>query len=84
MSKAEKLLARFLSKPVDFSYDELRTLLKGPGYQEDRSAAGSRVAFVNRERIHVIRLHRPHPINVLKLYQLDQIIAQLEDQEVLP
>ena len=31
MSRFEKLLKRFLSRPKDFSYDELRMLLSGLG-----------------------------------------------------
>ena len=50
MSKAEKLLERFLSKPKDFTFEELRKLLKGLGYEEAKAGktSGSRVAFYNR------------------------------------
>jgi len=34
VSKFDKLLARFLLKPKDFSYTELRRLLKKFGYDE--------------------------------------------------
>ena len=78
MSKLDKLKARFQSRPVDFSYSELRTLLRAFGYREDQGKSGSKVAFVNEERMHIIRLHRPHPADVLKLYQLDQILAELK------
>jgi len=51
MSKQEKLLQRFLSKPKDFRYNELRTLLNGFGYEEIKTGrtSGSRVAFFNNE-----------------------------------
>lgn len=72
MSKAEKLLNRFLLKPTDFNYDELRKLLRAFGYEEIK-ASGSRVSFYNSKTEHIIKLHKPHPKPVLKRYQLDDI-----------
>lgn len=34
MGKKEKLLERLLSKPKDFTYNELKSLLNGLGYVE--------------------------------------------------
>lgn len=84
MSRLDKLKVRFLSRPTDFTYAELATLLKGLGYTEDPDRAGSRVAFLHPSRRHIIRLHKPHPGNVLKRYQIDQIIEELTAQEDLP
>jgi hypothetical protein len=80
MSKQEKLFKRFLSKPKDFTYDELKTLLRGMGYEEVSSGktSGSRVAFYNESSQHVIRLHKPHPKNIVKRYQLDLIEEELK------
>lgn len=80
MSKKEKILKRFLQKPQDFTYDELRTLLSQYGYSELSSGktSGSRVAFINDETNHLIRLHKPHPKNILKNYQIEQIIEELQ------
>lgn len=74
MSKAEKLLQRFLSKPTDFTFEELERLLKGFGYEEARTGktSGSRVAFLNKQTKSVIRLHKPHPNPELKRYQLTE------------
>lgn len=85
MTKQEKLLNRFLSKPKDFSYDEMRKLLKGYGYQEIRSGktSGSRVAFISKDTYHIIRLHKPHPGNVMRRYQLDLIEEELKNREIL-
>ncbi|MDY6861995.1 MAG: type II toxin-antitoxin system HicA family toxin [Thermodesulfobacteriota bacterium] len=81
MSKHEKILQRFLSKPRDFTYNELRTLLLGFGYSEIRTGrtSGSRVAFYNNKTKHLIRLHKPHPKNILKQYQLDYIKEELKN-----
>jgi len=68
MSKKEKLLVRLLQRPKDFSYSELKSLLNGMNYEEFNKGktSGSRVAFVNEKTNHIIRLHKPHPKNILK------------------
>jgi hypothetical protein len=85
MSKLEKLKQKFLEKSKNFTYDELKTLLNGFGYSELKTGktSGSRVAFINEEKRHVIRLHKPHPKNVLKRYQLDLIEEELKSVEVI-
>ncbi len=85
MSKHEKILERFLSKPKDFSYDELKSLLHGFGYIEIKTGrtSGSRVAFYNAETRHLIRLHKPHPKNILKRYQLDYLEQELKSIQVI-
>jgi len=85
MTKQEKLLSRFLSKPRDFSFNEMRKLLRGFGYQEIRSGktSGARVAFINKTIHHIIRLHKPHPGNIMKKYQLDLIEDELRNREIL-
>lgn len=79
MGKADKLLKRFLSKPKDFTYDELKRLLKSFGYEEVKTGktSGSRVAFINQNTKHIIRLHKPHPKPELKHYQLNDIEEEL-------
>jgi len=80
MSKKGKLIERLLSKPKDFTYDELRTLLTHLGYEESQTGktSGSIVAFIHNDSKHIIRLHKPHPNNELKQYQLEQIIDELK------
>lgn len=79
MSQKEKLIKRLLNKPVDFTYDELRKLLGKLGYKESQSGktSGFRVAFFNEKTEHIIRLHKPHPKNVLKQYQIEQLVEEL-------
>lgn len=85
MSKFKKLKDRFLAKPKDFTYNELMNLLQGFGYHElnKGKTSGSRVAFINDETMHLIRLHKPHPKNILKRYQLDFVEDELKSVEVL-
>lgn len=85
MSKAEKLLKRFLSKPKDFTFDELARLLQGFGYEEIKmgKTSGSRVAFINYETKHIIRLHKPHPRPELKRYQMDNVEDELKSKGII-
>lgn len=85
MSKSEKLLQRFLSKPTDFTYDELRKLLRAYGYDENTAGktSGSSVTFVNSDTKHIIKLHKPHPSPNLKRYQLDDIEETLRNRGVI-
>jgi len=74
MSKKEKLIARFLSIPSDFHYDEMVKLLGYFGFKEVKKGktSGSRVKFMNKEGVPVM-LHKPHPTGIMKKYQLRQI-----------
>lgn len=85
MSKAGKLLKRFLSKPKDFTFEELARLLKSFGYEEVKTGktSGSRVAFINYETKHIIRLHKPHPKPDLKRYQLDNVEDELKSKGII-
>ena len=46
MSKQNKLLERFLSKPKNLTYEELKTLLNHFDYKEIQGS-GSRVKFIH-------------------------------------
>ena len=82
MSRQEKLLRRFLSRPEDFTFDELITLLKGFGYEQLKSGktGGSRIAFFNQNSKRIIRLHRPHPQNTLKRYQILELEKEFKSK----
>jgi hypothetical protein len=85
MSKTERLLQRFLSKPKDFTFEDLRKLLNGFGYEEAKTGktSGSRVTFYNAELDDMIKFHRPHPSRVMKQCYLRDIERQLRDREVI-
>jgi hypothetical protein len=80
MSKNEKLITRILSFPKDFTYSELKSLLAFYGYTEEQGA-GSRVCFAAEN--HKIKLHKPHPGNILKHYQLELVIDALKSKGFL-
>ena len=85
MSKAEKLIERFKSKPKDFTFDEMKRLLFHFGYEEWRTGktSGSRVTFYNRELDDMIKLHKPHPNPAIKQCYLNEIEKHLKDKVVI-
>jgi hypothetical protein len=80
MSKSDKLIIRFLSRPKDFTYSELKTLLSSFGYGEIQGA-GSRVCFAREN--HKIKLHKPHPGDIMKRYQIDLVMKELKDEGLI-
>jgi hypothetical protein len=84
MTKREKLIDRFLSKPKDFTWKELVKLLDGFGYQlmHGSKTGGSRARFLHSE-YPPITLHKPHPKPILKRYQIEDILGLLEQEELL-
>lgn len=85
MAKFDKLRERLLSKPSDFTWDELVTLFGHFGYKEVNTGktGGSRRRFVETATKHVISLHKPHPGKILKSYQINQVIATLKEQGLI-
>ena len=84
MSKKEKLRKRFKSKPSDFTWTELKSLLSGMGYElaAGGRTSGSRVKFLHPERPPII-MHNPHPSQVQKRYQVEQILEFLKKEGIL-
>ena len=80
MSKTEKLIVRLLTHPKDFTYSELKTVLTFWEYEEVQGT-GSRVYF--RCKTHKIKLHKPHPGNLLKQYQIGLIIDELKKEGLI-
>ena len=79
MTQLEKLHKRICAKPKDFTWDELVKLLQAHGYAEltGGKTGGSRRRFYNADTQAAILLHKPHPGNILKSYQLKEVIEQL-------
>lgn len=84
MTKIDKLQKRFLTKPTDFKWDELKVLLNGLGYKECNAGktSGSRIRFIHEKHSDII-LHKPHPRPELKSYQIKQVIDQLKKEGLL-
>ena len=84
MPRRDRLLARFERFPADFTWDELVRLLRSFGYEQATTGrtGGSRVRFV-RAGHPPINLHRPHPANIVKRYQLRQVHEFLRSEGLL-
>jgi len=80
MSSHEKLLERFLKFPKDFTWDELKRLLSKYGYYQNTKGktSGSRIAFENETSNILLDLHKPHPKNLLKPYQMKDVLEFLK------
>lgn len=80
MTQIEKLLTRLLSNPKDFTFDELEKLLGKLGFEEKKTGktSGSRKAFIHTSTKLIIRLHKPHPSNILKTYAIREVIEVLK------
>lgn len=82
MGTMDKLFKRFLAKPKDFTFDELKRLLQSFEYLEEQGSV-SRVVFINKILNHKIKLHKPHPGNILKRYQIDLVEQELANKNLL-
>ena len=80
MSRLEKEIERLKSKPKDYTYDEAKSLLNKLGFFEYNKGrtSGSRVEFIKNGEVE-IELHKPHPKNIIKPYQIKIIIKKLKD-----
>ena len=85
MSSHEKLLERFLKLPKDFTWDELRRLVKRYGYYQNSrgKTSGSRFKLEKEDSDVYLDLHKPHPRNILKPYQMRDVLDFLKRIEVI-
>lgn len=79
MSKQQKLITRLKSRPKDFTWDELCSLMRTLGY-ELVNANGSRRRFFNPTSKGVLTIHEPHPRNYLLDYQIKDVLEHLNDR----
>ena len=75
MSRAEKLLRRLRSRPKDFTWDELVTVLSGLGFEMFRGSGSAR-KFIHPDR-QVLILHEPHPQKTLKRWAVDYVLREI-------
>ena len=85
MSKYDKVLLKLLNRNSTITYQEIKYLLGKLGYEESQKGktSGSRVAFINVEDKHIMRLHKPHPGNELKDYVKREIISELKEKKLI-
>ncbi|MBS1682704.1 MAG: type II toxin-antitoxin system HicA family toxin [Bacteroidetes bacterium] len=82
MSKLHKALDRLKSRPKDFKWQELQTIMRHFGYIEQKKGGSAR-KFIHQEKKVLISIHEPHPKPILKMYALDIIINHLKEEGLL-
>ncbi|GHS98301.1 hypothetical protein FACS189421_06660 [Bacteroidia bacterium] len=83
MSTKDKLIERFKRQPKDFTFDELVNLLACYGFTKNNKGktSGSRVEFENAQDSIIV--HKPHPSNIIKGYQMKQIFDYLKEYKYI-
>jgi len=81
LSKIDKLIARFQSKPKDFTWDELVSILIHFGYIEMATGktGGSRRRFSHADKS-IITLHKPHLQPIVKAYVIKEVLEHLTEK----
>ncbi len=84
MSKKAKLIKRLKSKPKDFTFEEVKTLLNYFSYKENDKGktSGSRIMFISKGKTSIL-LHKPHQRKELLDYQVKQLIEILEREGLI-
>lgn len=85
MSTKQKLIARLKSKPKDFTWNELESLLGHLDFEVIRlgKTGGSRRKFFHQKKGLIINLHKPHPKPIIMRYLIDQILKKLEEERLI-
>ncbi|MCL2216931.1 MAG: type II toxin-antitoxin system HicA family toxin [Defluviitaleaceae bacterium] len=83
MGKKEKLISRLKSKPRDFTFDEMEALLLSLGFKKCKAGktSGSRVRYIRNGVL--VLLHKPHPGNILKPYQIREALSVLRKEGLI-
>lgn len=77
MSKKDKLIARLLGFPSDFTWEEAVRLLKQCNFSQLNND-GSRRKFRHTSGAKIL-IHEPHPGNIIKRYALEHIVDALRN-----
>ena len=84
MGTKDKLIARFLTLPNDFTWEEMSRMLQSLGYIQCNKGktSGSRVIFKG-DTLKPIMLHKPHPGNIIKRYVMKQVYDYLINEGLI-
>lgn len=80
MSKHRKLIQRLVSKPSDFEWGELKSLMESFGYTL-KTTGGSGRKFIHHKTNATLFLHEPHPAKILKAYQVKDAVHFLKQEK---
>ena len=81
MTRLDKLRQRILSRPKDFTWQELQLLMKSLGF-EMKTTGGSGRKFAHPQH-NTLFIHEPHPGSILKSYQVRDAIDLLTKEGLL-
>ena len=83
MGSKEKLIERFKSIPMDFTWDELLRLFHILGFElkNKGKTSGSRDMFVKGSLKRII--HKPHPQKFIKEYIMKETLQFLENNNLI-
>lgn len=81
MSSLEKAKQKLLKCSKNYTYDDVRTLLRKLGFEEKTKGktSGSRVMFYRESDQRVIMIHKPHPENTMDSGALKDLIKRLKE-----
>lgn len=79
MGRLEKAKERLKAIPKDYTYSEVRTLLRHIGFEEFNKGktSGSGVKFYRKKDGLIIMLHKPHPGDVMSVASTRDVYEQL-------
>ncbi len=82
MSTKDKLIERFKKLPKDFTFEELSSVMVHLGFRMTNKGAtsGSRVGFIKGSLL--IKMHKPHPQNIVGYKTLKEIQATLKREKI--
>jgi hypothetical protein len=85
MGRLEKLIEKLLNPGSTITFQELEFILRKLEYTEKKTGktSGSRKAYVNIDIKHIIRIHKPHPSNELKVYVKNYIVTELRKKKLI-
>ena len=85
MGQKEKLIAKLMSHPKNFTFDDAESLLGYFTYYRSNKGktSGSRVIFTSDLYKTKILLHKRHPSKELLEYQVKQLIDNLREEGLL-
>lgn len=81
MSQLEKMRARLMNKPKDYTYSEARSFLVKIGFAEytKGKTSGSRIKFFRASDQCIILLHKPHPGDVMSPGAVNDLVEHLKE-----
>lgn len=84
MGTKEKLINELKKRPKNFTYSDAESILLYLGFERSNKGhtSGSRIMFTSESHGNIL-LHKPHPQNNLKHYQIKLLADYLEQEGLI-